>query len=432
MNAPPSRKRWFSRRWFLATVAVLLAVALAVAHVVYWYLPRLRTGRPGGTVAAALLASEAFPASVWVPYPHQNLAMMDDVARGATTGESELVEAVARLAGLPEPRWPVFGPLRMPPAHEMAFAAGGERAVLVAEVFPLPAAFAKLSGRLADNPWLAGGEVLLDGREAEVRWQGSTWMVGMPDLPRLEPAPEATGGPFQLLVLSVRQVRPPLPAGRYRLTIEDGDLLVRSEAAVASGLELEGRILHDLGLFLLLAAGERPVLDEPAQGMAFFTQDGAVTVPGDGEVYELPGMAVVHGPGGDRWTLPGEKILGLTGRDAYEGDVDGWSVAALDEASYDRVRELVPSFTPLLEPRPAGRLAWGLWLDLDLGTAEVSRISRALDAIPLVSEEKKARWNDSATVLEALARPYKRLSVVITDEPRALRLELEGRAAAAE
>ena len=105
-----------AKRWILGVGASLLAIA---GHVAWSYLPRARPVTPrDGSPVAALLASQDFPAAVWVPYPHQNLAHLRQVA-GA--GPASL-RAVARLAGLPAPALPTFGPLALPPSSEIAFA----------------------------------------------------------------------------------------------------------------------------------------------------------------------------------------------------------------------------------------------------------------------------------------------------------------------
>ena len=53
--------------------------------------------------------------------------------------EPATLEAVARLAGLPAPIVPAFGPLELPPSTEIAIASDevGERFVLYAQVYPL-------------------------------------------------------------------------------------------------------------------------------------------------------------------------------------------------------------------------------------------------------------------------------------------------------
>ena len=223
-----------AKRWILG-LGALLAIA---GHVAWWYLPRARpVGPRDGSPVAALLASQDFPAAVWVPYPHQNLAHLRQVA-GA--GPASL-RALARLAGLPSPALPTFGPLALPPSSEIAVASDevGERFIVRAQVYPAFAAFARLAGRLAGNPWLRGGEILVEGRRADVAWRGNLWTVASSGLsleaPARDAAPVALGqaGPRQagaggLAWIRIRQAADPLPAGLYRLWEDDSGIGITS------------------------------------------------------------------------------------------------------------------------------------------------------------------------------------------------------------
>jgi hypothetical protein len=62
--------------------------------------------------------------------------------------------------------------------------------VVVAEVYPVAALFARLAGKLAGNPWLAGGAVSFRDRPAWVEWRGSSWVVRIGELPDVPARPE--------------------------------------------------------------------------------------------------------------------------------------------------------------------------------------------------------------------------------------------------
>lgn len=400
----------------------LVFTALVAGHFAYWYLPRMRAGSPrSGSLVSQLLHSPQYPVAVWVPYPHQNLAYLERV----TSNGEKVREAVARLAGLPRPLLPAFGPLTVPPASEIVVAADetGERFAIYAQVYPMVAAFAKLAGRLAGNPWLQGGRVSIDGRRAEVGWRGNVWTVTASASPSLVAAPAAPLPP-SLMVVEVRQAVPPLPAGRYRLFRDGAGLEVRSEDVVASDIRLREDQLSQLGLFLLIFSGRQWIRDNPRQALAFFSQDETNL--------ELPRAAALCEPGAHRWSLPGEHLLELVGREPHMAEVSGWSLAALDSVSLKRARRLAPQLAPLTADGAADRLTFGLWLELDGLLAEVSRIVNGLDGVPLVSRRRVERWRDAETVLTPLARRYSRLSLVITEQPSALRLRLEGRGIASE
>ncbi|MCP4658427.1 MAG: hypothetical protein GY856_23680 [bacterium] len=410
------RKRW------LGLLVCLVLPALVAGHFAYWYLPRVRAGSPrSGSLVTQLLHSPQYPVAVWVPYPHQNLAYLERV----TANGEEVRLSAARLAGLPRPMLPAFGPLSVPPASEIAVASDetGERFAVFAQVYPAVAAFAKLAGRLAGNPWLQGGRVSVDGRRAEVGWRGNVWTVTSSELPSLAAAPPAPVPP-SLMVMEVRRAVAPLPAGRFRLLRDGAALELRSQDAVPSGVRFREEQLSQLGLFLLIFSGRQELGDDPRQALAFFSQDDVNL--------ELPRAAALFEPGARRWSLPGEDLLDLVGREPRAAEVSGWSLAALDSVSLERARRLAPHLVPLTADGPADRMAWGLWLELDGLLAEVSRIVNGLDGVPLVSRRRVERWRDAETVLTPLARRYSRLSLVVTEQPSALRLRIEGRGGASE
>lgn len=420
----------FNRRKTLFTaLAFLLAAALAAGHVAYWYMPRLREARPRpGLLPARLLASGELPFAVWMPYPHQNLAVLESVTRQEGTS-TELSRAFARLAGVPEPALPAFGTFTVPPSREITFAsdADGERFALAAEVYPAVAAFAKLAGALADNRWLRGGELTVEGRKVTVAWYGRVWTVASPGLPPLETAAEETSGPPSLLVAEARRLEPPLPPGRFHLTRQGRDLVLSSSGAAPVADAFEVPELAELGLFLLVVSGGDPEKEEPIQAMAFFGRENPLTFSQRGVAFEFPGMAAIWETGGERWSLPGESLLEWSGRKPRRTEIGRFSVAAIDRRSFRRIQELAPQLGYLVTPRKEGRLAWGLWLDLEAGRQEISRIARAMEEIPLVSRRRRQRWSDTAAVLAPAARAFSKVTVVVTEEPPSLELRFVGR-----
>ncbi|HSS48812.1 MAG TPA: hypothetical protein VLX28_07690, partial [Thermoanaerobaculia bacterium] len=149
----------------LVKLGVVLALILGAGiHVFYWYWPRERAGAPEpGSYGARLLASGAYGACLWLPYPHQNLGQLS-----AALGDgSAFLAAVGRMAGSSSPSLPAFGPFTVPPSREIVACSDldGERFLVVARVYPGLAAVARLAGTMASNPWLKGGSV----REARGR-----------------------------------------------------------------------------------------------------------------------------------------------------------------------------------------------------------------------------------------------------------------------
>ncbi len=80
----------------------MAALALG-GHVYWWYWPRVHAAVPDPEAPfTSWLRNESFAYSVWIPYPHQNLAAL---RRLGGLGGGEL-RAMGRLAGLPEPKFP--------------------------------------------------------------------------------------------------------------------------------------------------------------------------------------------------------------------------------------------------------------------------------------------------------------------------------------
>ncbi|MCM2269979.1 MAG: hypothetical protein NDJ75_07745, partial [Thermoanaerobaculia bacterium] len=167
------------------------ALAACAAHVVYWYLPRERPARPSPAAEAAL-AESGWEAVVWIPFPHQNLGLLERRV-GDLRRWLELVAPPGRIAA---DRLPSFGPWSLPPARELVVAQRGEELAVELAVYPTVALVARASGRLAGNPWLAGGDVELGrGRAARVTWTEGRWRLASVLRERApDAAADASGG----------------------------------------------------------------------------------------------------------------------------------------------------------------------------------------------------------------------------------------------
>ncbi len=207
------------RRRSIALLVGCLALAGAAAHLRFWYGPRERPAAPAaGEAATAVFTASPLPFRLWIPYPHQNLAQL---RRRGPAG----VMATLRLLGVELPRLPRFGPFEVPPSAAIAVAsdARGERFLAVAQVYPSISGIARAAGRVAGNPWLAGGEVESGGRRLRVGWaKGNVWWVTTEDAADLEAALASTGSvpegfPAGLAWLRAARDLGPLPAGDYRL-----------------------------------------------------------------------------------------------------------------------------------------------------------------------------------------------------------------------
>jgi hypothetical protein len=405
-------------------LAVLVLFVLLVGHWLYWYQPRARPGAvPVGGPVAELLEAEECRLAVWLPYPHQNLGFL----RQRAGLEEEAYGALARLVELPTPELPRFGQLLVPPASELAFALAGDgrRFAVRARVYPLFGAFARLSGRLADNPWLAGGELYRDGLRITVSWQGNVWRVtseGFGEGDRGAGGEKAAAAGPALAHLVLPQASPPVPAGRYRLLAEDGGLEVVSEPAPGEPRGFDVLDLRGLGTILFAYTGGGTLTETP-QSLLFLGQD-------DPQALDLPRVAVVYREGAERWSVPGESLLEITGQKPRESLVEGWRVAALDRSGLGSAERLAERLGVLETPRADGTLRWALWLDLEAALAEVSRLAYMMGQVPLVPPRQVQRWRDIETVLAAVADGYDVLRLEISGgetAPAVARLSLTPR-----
>jgi len=448
------------RRKALRAVALgLLAVVLLTGHVLYWYAARARAAAPEpGSLPARLLASGAYDACFWIPYPHQNVGVL----RNRLEDGADWLAAVARVGGLPPPVLPGFGPFAVPPSREIAACSdlSGDRFFLVARVYPSVAAVARLSGKLADNPWLAGGEVReLRGegpeeRVVKVAWREGMWTISSGDVPNLNApnlnapnlaaaaaAPAAVAQLPEVLGLfrlnrSNKEVSE-LPAGDYLLRRQGADLevtLERPGAVAAPDFPLEATpILLSVAGPSWPAAATKPL---PAAAFALFDsgegdEAGRVAISILGNV---PGCAVFHPPGGQRWEVPTQGLAGLLTGGLPKGNAAGWQIVAVDAASLTRAEALAPRLSALMSPESGtlagtpgnpGRLVVGLWAQPAPAVRVVARVRKFFEKIPIVEPRQVQRWRDWETLLRPLA-PCERIALAATQSPPSFRLRFYG------
>jgi hypothetical protein len=474
---------------------LLLILALLGAHVVYWYVPRERAVAPrlprverGGSAdePLRLLAGGAYDVCVWIPYPHQNLGVL-----AAAVGDlQEVAAAAARLsAGEPPPgskdpeEPPTFGPFEVPPASEMVACSdlAGGRLRVVARIYPALSLVAKLAGRLAGNPWLAGG----DAGRSRIAWNGRLWSVAAgeaspPAAPVPPPAapsatatalapppaapspatpspaapPAASGAgpagdvPESLAVVHWTGVRPEIPAGYYALTRGDSNLsltLVGAAPAAAGAAASRALSAAVAPAALLVAAGPEwrggaaartSSAPLPPAALALFEVGGSrVSSLGD-----LPGLAVFNvpgPPGTERWRLPTEGIFRLLVGRLPVAEVAGWRILALDSGSLSQAEAIAPRLAPLLPPgsAPAGGasatapaagapLSLGVWLDPRSALRMVTRVRRFVEGFPLASRRQVELWRDWETVIDPLAN-CEHATLAATASPPSMQLLLQ-------
>ena len=365
-------KKRIAVRWGIAAGAL----AAALGHFAYWYLPRERTGPPPSADGFELLADPEAGTAVWVAYPHQNLGRLERFVGDVATW----VTVVAGRDRSEAEDLPRFGPFVAPPSSELAVAIDGtaQSPRAVVRAYPTVSLVARAAGRLAGNPWLAGG-ALEDGSGA-VEWDGDLWRLGRrsAERPPFEPA-SGEGSPLALYRTAASFG--PMPPGTYRL--------LRGE----DGLEL--RMGERLGARPELPAGDdRPALllierDERLRhlSMILVWEDDGIAPP-------FPAAASVVRRGTPRPKLPGEDLLRLAGRKPKRATVEGLEVSGLSNREVERAKGLVPELLALASKQPGTRTV------AIVDPAAVLRVTRRLEdgfaAFPLAAlvDLDPTRWRE--------------------------------------
>lgn len=392
------------RGLWIAGVVGLLALA---AHWAWWYQPRERTGEPtAGTVGGRLYHAGNLPYRVWLPYPHQNLGRLEE----AIGDVERFARAMAELSGGDLPELPAFGAARVPPSSELVLAAdeSGERFVVVADVYPVAGFLARLAGRLAGNPLLAGGAAELGGRSVEVSWSDGAWVVASNGV-ELPAASEAASPGRALAWARLDRRRGELPAGEYGLHRVDEALEVTTGAPNdLVGLDRIDRMVPPAPLFLA----------QVRTGAAGPEGRSLALLPGFESLAGLPGAVTVH-RGASRWRLPGERLLDLVSDGAPTASVAGWTAVALENRSLGQA----PPIAGFLAGLAGAPDALAVWIDPSAARRLAEQTARALEAVPVVGEREARRWWALTVVLE----PFQRaglLTAVFGESPVAVRLRL--------
>lgn len=433
----------------LLKLAIVLALVLGAGiHIFYWYWPRERAGAPEpGSYGARLLASGAYGACLWLPYPHQNLGELS-----AALGDgSAFLAAIGREAGSSSPSLPAFGPFSVPPSREIVACSDldGERFLVVARVYPGLAAVARLAGTMAGNAWLKGGSIReargrgdeVQERVLQVSWQDGLWMVRAgppPQLPAISaPASGPASEPESLGILHLTHEIAELPAGEYRLARREGDLEVTlaggeaPEPEVAAGAA--GGTAGDSPVLLAVAGPAWPAEEAkplPPAALALFDTQGGLKI---GPI-ELPGGALFNPPGGRRWALPARGLAGLLTDSLPRGNAAGWDIVAFDTESLARAQALAPGIAALVKPGATigdgadgaeSRLVLGAWCRPRPALRRMHEMRKGFEKVPLVDRRQVERWRDWETLLAPFSS-CERLSLASTRSPSSFRLRLHG------
>lgn len=426
------------RRLWKPILVLVLALGLFI-YVVRSYWPRERPAVPDPDgLPARLMASGAYEACFWVPYPHQNIGALSAVVDDGR----DWLEAAARVAEVPPPVLPSFGPFAVPPSREVVVCSDldGDRFFVAAQVYSLLGGIAKLAGTVADNPWLAGGDIreakgtgdAVVERVLHVAWQGGVWTVsggdGAPDDPSKVRSPLLH--PRSLGIIRLEREISGFADGDYLLRRRDGDLeLARDSSEPAPPVPDPTAGETPRPVLLAVTGASWPDAEPkplPPAAFALF-EVGDENAAKFGPFGSLPGAAVFHPPGSKRWSLPGEGLTGLLAGALPKAQEAGWQITAMDGESLNRARRLAPKLTALAPPDVTAalngddRLMLGLWVEPRPALLMVRRIRTFLEKIPLVDRRQVKRWKDWETLLMPIA-PCEQLTLAATQQPASFRL----------
>jgi len=422
-------------------ILLLAVLALVAGHILRSYWPRERPAVPDPAgLPARLMASGAYEACFWVPYPHQNVGELSEVVDDG----SAWLAAAARVAGVPPPVLPSFGPFAVPPSKEIAVCSDldGERFFVAADIYPGLGTVAKAAGTVADNPWLAGGEITetrgtgdaVVERVLRVAWSEGVWTVTAGGgTPVLGPAAQPLLHPRSLGIVRLERETSGFSDGDYLLRRRDGDLELSRDSSepvpnVPDPVQGEPRpVLLAISGASWPDAEPRPL--SPAAFALFATPEGQGK--SFGPFGELPGAAIFHPPGSKRFSLPGEGLTGLLVGGLPRAEVAGWQILAMDSSSLRRAEALAPRLAELAPPDVTealnrdGRLVLGLWLEPRESLMLVRRVRTFLEKIPIVEREQVLRWKDWETLLTPVAR-CGQVTLASTQKPASFRLRFHG------
>ena len=384
---------------------------------------------PAPGTAGAAAAADDYGACLWVPYPHQNMGKLEGAiddgpaylaARGAGGRAAGAGDALVR-------------PLRGAAVERDRGLLGSRRRALPAGGAGLPglAAVARLAGRLADNPWLKGGEIRetrgrrdeVEERVLHVAWRDGYWTVRSGDEParaRADRTPPAY--PSSLGILHLGKDVSDFPAGDYVLQRQGEDL----ELTLAGSAPVRRRrpSLEPPTLPRCSPWPGRP--GRPTPRSRCRRRRWPCTTPRagctSGPWETCPGWRCSTRRGRSAGACRREGLAGILTDNLPSGNAAGWSIVALDGESFRRAEALASRISTLVPPSgdgPGARVVLGVWLKPRPALRRVSQFRQALQKVPLIPRKQVERWQDWETLLA----PTRRLPGGLAGgDPVALRL----------
>jgi hypothetical protein len=125
----------------------------------------------------------------------------------------------------------------------------------------------------------------------------------------------------------------------------------------------------------------------------------------------LPAAVVVHRGQGRRWSLPGESLYEMLGREPQSRQDGPWRVVTTNGEGWESAPSLLPYLDRLFGSLSGDAAGSALWIDLPAARATVGPLALQLARLPLAEAR---RFAAAAAALEGLGA-WRALSVVVVE-----------------
>jgi len=403
------------RRWRRPFVVSILAILLIVGHYLFWYRPRARDARPTTSSLAGRLglADQGLPLRLWLPFPHQNLAALEDHF-GANP---RLSQALAEYTGVELSEVPSFGPFRVPPSRELLIASdeSRERLLIVIRMYPSIRWLLRAAGYVAGNEWLTGGRLRVGDREMSVRWQGPDW-IATTEAEDVQATAATVVDREVFALFRYPEMFEWMPANLVSLEIPGENLRIASvdKSFQTQPLRKRTAIGEAALLSVRLGAGTPP---SKIDALALFA-------PAEDSSAGVPGATVAHSGSEDRWSLPAERLLSAIGVQVVATQQGDWTFWSFDDRSLARASQLLPVIEALRERAEREEASMVGEVDLERARRAVRLIDGVVAAIPIIGRDEARRWQLFSTLVD-LGQDYSRVSFRIGETPDKLEVVVE-------
>jgi hypothetical protein len=280
---------------------------------------------------------------------------------------------------------------------------------------------------MAQNPWLAGGEVRVGDLLVRIDWIDGVWVAstagvekGMSPLDSTADKERLSADEWSESMGSLRLGKRLafFPSGMYRL--ERTGKNFRIALGEANSIEFEPWAEG-------IEALDRPVIVQSNQRNGRPSQPNVLMLTGglSESVGEYPATVVVSRGREPSWKLPGESFLSFLGIDRFSLSQGEWKAKAIDRSTAILGLTLIPEIVRLREEGFGDRLLFGAWIDLKTATALSEDLTTATQGLPKVVTGDLDGWLALSKMLGSL-RGVESMSLQVLAGPDAVDLRFHG------